>query len=187
MEWAGRGVSQCGQPYDFCQKALVTGAADRRQFMQPWRPGMRTMPTCHCGSLWHILICLSTSEPWPEIISVELLTSDSTNHTQFTPWWSGGNFTLGKWHCLMSKTQNIVYLPVDNIQRGIIFITSGSDTKLKLKSSIKRCLHGWIIVVNSSPLDKMAAILQTTCPNVFSWMKIFDFQIKFHWNMFTGV
>ena len=35
--------------------------------------------------------------------------------------------------------------------------------------------------------NKMDAISQTTFWNVFSWMKIFEFQIKFHWNMFLGV
>ena len=30
------------------------------------------------------------------------------------------------------------------------------------------------------PLDKMAAISQTTQSNAFSEMKIFEFQIKFH-------
>ena len=34
------------------------------------------------------------------------------------------------------------------------------------------------------PLDKIAAISQTTCPNAFSWIDIFEFKIKFHWNMF---
>ena len=37
------------------------------------------------------------------------------------------------------------------------------------------------------PLDKMAAISQMTFSNAFSWMKIIEFQIKFHWNMFHGV
>ena len=35
--------------------------------------------------------------------------------------------------------------------------------------------------------NKMDAISQTTFWNVFSWMKIVEFQIKFHWNMFIGV
>ena len=33
----------------------------------------------------------------------------------------------------------------------------------------------------------MAAISQTTCSNAFSWMKVFEFKIKFHWNTFLGV
>ena len=36
------------------------------------------------------------------------------------------------------------------------------------------------------PLDKMAVVWQTTFWNALSWMKIFEFQIKVHWNMFLG-
>ena len=32
--------------------------------------------------------------------------------------------------------------------------------------------------------DKMAAISQTTFSNPFSWMKIFEFRLKFHWSLF---
>ena len=35
--------------------------------------------------------------------------------------------------------------------------------------------------------DKMGAIFQTTVPNAFSWMKIYEFRLKFHWNLFPGV
>ena len=31
---------------------------------------------------------------------------------------------------------------------------------------------------------KMAAISQTTLSNVFSWMKMFEFQLQFHWSLF---
>ena len=33
-------------------------------------------------------------------------------------------------------------------------------------------------------LDKMAAISQTTFSNAFSWMKMLEFLLKFHWNLF---
>ena len=45
----------------------------------------------------------------------------------------------------------------------------------------------WMDQLTHCPLDKMAAISQTTCSNAFSWMKIFEFQIKFLWNVFFGV
>ena len=32
--------------------------------------------------------------------------------------------------------------------------------------------------------DKMAAILQMTLSNAFSWMKIYEFCLRFHWNLF---
>ena len=36
----------------------------------------------------------------------------------------------------------------------------------------------------TSHLDKIAAISQMTCSNAFAWIKIFEFLIKLHWNMF---
>ena len=37
------------------------------------------------------------------------------------------------------------------------------------------------------PVDKMAAISQTTFWNVFSWTKIIVSRLKFHWNLFLSV
>ena len=35
--------------------------------------------------------------------------------------------------------------------------------------------------------DKMDAISQTTCSSTFSWMKIYEFRLKFHWSLFLRV
>ena len=35
--------------------------------------------------------------------------------------------------------------------------------------------------------DKMAAVSQTTLSNAFSWMKMFEFWLKFHWSLFLKV
>ena len=35
--------------------------------------------------------------------------------------------------------------------------------------------------------DKMDAISQTTCSSAFSWMKRFEFRLKFHWTLFPRV
>ena len=35
--------------------------------------------------------------------------------------------------------------------------------------------------------DKMAAISQTTPLNTFSWMKMLEFRLKFHWRLFLRV
>ena len=35
--------------------------------------------------------------------------------------------------------------------------------------------------------DKMAAIFQKTFSNTFSWMKIYEFQLRFHWSLFLRV
>ena len=34
--------------------------------------------------------------------------------------------------------------------------------------------------------DKMAAIFQTSCSNGFSWVRMYEFQLKFHWSLFLG-
>ena len=41
--------------------------------------------------------------------------------------------------------------------------------------------------INSSPLDKMAVIPQTSFSNVFSCVKKFDFWLKFHCSLFLRV
>ena len=35
--------------------------------------------------------------------------------------------------------------------------------------------------------DKMDVISQTTCSSAFSWMKILEFRLKFHWSLFLRV
>ena len=35
--------------------------------------------------------------------------------------------------------------------------------------------------------DKMVAIFQTTFPNGFSWGKMYEFRLTFHWSLFLGV
>ena len=35
--------------------------------------------------------------------------------------------------------------------------------------------------------DKMAAIFQTTFSNAISWMKMFEFRLKFYWSLFLKV
>ena len=44
----------------------------------------------------------------------------------------------------------------------------------------------WACFLKYQVWGKMAAVLETTLSNTFSGMKIFDFQIKFHWTMFHG-
>ena len=35
--------------------------------------------------------------------------------------------------------------------------------------------------------DKMATVSQTTLSNAFSWMKMLEFRLKFHWSLFLRV
>ena len=44
-----------------------------------------------------------------------------------------------------------------------------------------------VCLLTHLPLDKMAAISQTTFSNTFSWMKSLVFRFKFHWSLFPRV
>ena len=56
------------------------------------------------------------------------------------------------------------------------------------------CLHFIFIIIckytcrmiNSSPLEKMAASSQMTFSNVFSWMEMYEFHLRFQTNLFLG-
>ena len=41
--------------------------------------------------------------------------------------------------------------------------------------------------INTLRWNKMAAILQTIFSNEFSWMKIYEFRLQFHWSLFLRV
>ena len=57
--------------------------------------------------------------------------------------------------------------------------------------------HGeWVDAENNSDItcvlthrgrDKMATIFQTTFSNGFSWMKMYEFLLEFHWSLFSRV
>ena len=44
-----------------------------------------------------------------------------------------------------------------------------------------------VFVLTQWGRDKMDAIWQRTFSNAFSWMKMFEFQLKFHWSLFPRV
>ena len=44
-----------------------------------------------------------------------------------------------------------------------------------------------IIKITHLPPDKMVTISQATLLNAFSWMKMLDVQLKFHWSLFLRV
>ena len=43
------------------------------------------------------------------------------------------------------------------------------------------------VKLNTSPLENMAAIVQTIFSDTFLWMKSFAFWLKFHWSLFLRV
>ena len=47
--------------------------------------------------------------------------------------------------------------------------------------------HSRMVLLKHWGRDKMAAILRTTLSNAFSWMKMYELRLKFHWSLFLKV
>ena len=57
-----------------------------------------------------------------------------------------------------------------------MWVTAGVRTWYQQMTSLTHCGR-----------DKMDAISQTTFSNAFSWMKMFEYRLKFHWSLFLRV
>ena len=69
----------------------------------------------------------------------------------------------------------------DNMQA-----TQGKSLDSILQYFVWPIKYTWFLLTHWGR-DKMAAISQTTLSNAFSWMKMFEFRLKFHWSLFLRV
>ena len=74
---------------------------------------------------------------------------------------------------VVHSTKEFVSSPVMFSPTSIIH-----DEHMAAHCPIRRCHWG---------RDKMPAIFQTTFSNTFSWMKMYEFWLKFHWSLFLRV
>ena len=49
------------------------------------------------------------------------------------------------------------------------------------------CFYSTLCILTHWGRDKMDSIFQTTFPNAFSSMEMFEFRLKFHWSLFLRV
>ena len=87
------------------------------------------------------------------------------NHTYF--------FYVMKFHWLPTST----YCSDAVFHRHTMKVPQRQSTNKSQMDGTELC-WGW---------DKMAAIFQKTFSNTFSWMKIYEFQLRFHWSLFLRV
>ena len=82
--------------------------------------------------------------------------------------WSYCSLALDYWYVYLLWFQSVVYV---------------------LSLSVYHCIQYCTILcmLTHWARDKMAAILQTTFSNAFSWMKIYEFRLIFHWILFLRV
>ena len=104
--------------------------------------------------------------------------------------------------CEAAKFESILNL--DNFNINPILLSSNISSKAKqiIAHGCPTCQMDWEVSVRhclclgfSKPVNvlthwgwnKMADILQTPFWNVFSWVKMFDFRLKFHWMLLLRV
>ena len=75
------------------------------------------------------------------------------------------------------------YFPPNSL---FFVISNGQVTSFKMSNEIWRHFAELRVLTHWSR-DKMAAISQTTLSNAFSWMKMLEFRLKFHWSLFIRV
>ena len=86
------------------------------------------------------------------------------------------DFCLQSCWCIYMYTCILFYLYISWTANKIFTISLASCFTFNMYMSLTN--WGW---------DKMAAIFQTTCSNTLSWMKMYEFRLKFHWSLFLRV
>ena len=94
---------------------------------------------------------------------------------RFQTWWMVEWYAMSLWSKSMSMGTRASNTP------GMVCIahTSSQSVTMEYYHKAKPLTH-W-------GRDEMAAIFQTTFSNAFSWMKMFEFRLRFHWILFPGV
>ena len=122
--------------------------------------------------------------PWPWIFMVKFWNSSISE-------WEGG-LTLHKGggsRSFMTMTMTIWWPRsgawIYEIVTGVTSVVGVLSTHLVLHPG--NGLPVQCIIVNPSPLDKMAAILQMILSDAFSWMKMCEFQLTFYLSLFPRV
>ena len=81
-----------------------------------------------------------------------------------------------------SNYESVVIIPCLSWDLSWNVMYPGGSTEVTSRRSL--LLDDRVITLTHRGWDKMAAIWQTTFSNVFSWMKMYEFRLRFHWSLF---
>ena len=161
------------------------------------------MAWCHLAKSHYLNQC------WPNFMMAYGVTN-SLVHDEFScifPWITNQskldkkkNKPRGQTFSMKTSLLKCKIFPFNNFPTGIDHISALTDLNLHILRhcvvSIYDCVlsselaivtsQGWRILTQWGR-DIMAAIFQTTFSNASSWMKIFKFQLKFHWSLFQRI
>ena len=115
-------------------------------------------------------------------------------NTQITPSWAQKQFvtrvhTLFSMYCIWSQTHRKV------IQMRFILASKPIVYDLKIArgdqyhedNNILLCCWYWSISLLTQAETKWPPFFKTTFSNAFSWMKMLEFRLRFHWNLFRRI
>ena len=90
---------------------------------------------------------------------------------------------------ILSRPQcvNLVQCQPHKWRKCTVAKSSSCQAKWCLMYSLCQCLSFYGCCLTHWGQDKIAAVSQTTFSNAFSWMKMVEFRLKFHWNLFLRV
>ena len=81
----------------------------------------------------------------------------------------------------------VFFFLIFTLYLGVVFAIWVHRTWPALVQTASYNLNQCCLTFNSSPLNKMAAILQMIFLDAFSWLKSFVFWLKFQWSLFLRV
>ena len=162
-----------------------------------WRPVERSVQNCFISSALEMEILQSCTKPsiwrWRSSTSFQAYYLTTLQHhgtikinaciwgsirplvTNFSAFWMEIQlFSFRKMHLEISSLE---WLPFCTINAPVVSCCYVDTSPLTLS---------WIFFNKTRP-RKMDAIFQTAFSNGFSWMKMYEFQLKFHWSLFLRV
>ena len=125
--------------------------------------------------IWHLTVLMVMSS-WPILSQTTCILPIST-HAHYTH-----NITL------YILNQNIIYIYIHCTILSMIICRSINISNQQY--TLYTMAHWRLIYLNHIShwgRDKMTAVSQTTRSNAFSWMKMLEFWLRFHWSLFLRV
>ena len=133
----------------------------------------------HSRGMHNLQVYVSGKRPMVLVLIPSLLETHPvrTYSSIFRPNWC---FTCINRHC-------ITYFCIDCV--SIIIVQSSDIMQYIPFNEIKETFRAAMVNtwLTHWGRDKMAAVSQTTLSNAFSWMKMLEFRLRFHWSLFLRV
>ena len=138
----------------------------------------------HCGNL--TIAPVPAKQPWwiwintsCEFIMNDCITTTKQSTTKPCAYFLG--YTV---YIYISRHRNILRNAIMALHKGAV-MRNGEQSSYRgfdtlWRSSVTIASTHW-------GRDKMADIFQTTLSNAFSWMKMYQFRLRFHWSLFPRV